>query len=107
MLTLFHAPQSRSGRLVRLLEELGVDYQIAYVGIRRDDAIDAIARHRLSTVYMPGDKITTTCTYSSPARFGKATSDEMCYFFSIHWPAGALSRQSLGSIIHGPNTCID
>lgn len=28
------------------------------LGIKRDDAIDAIARQRLSTVYMPGDKIT-------------------------------------------------
>lgn len=37
MLTLFHAPNSRSGRLLRLLEEIGVEYQIAYVDIRRND----------------------------------------------------------------------
>jgi len=55
----------------------------------------------------PGDKLTTTCTYDSPARFGKGTSDEMCYFFSIHWPAGALARQSIFNSFHGPNTCID
>ncbi len=41
MLTLFHAPWSRSGRIVRLLEELGADYQIAYVGIRRNDGTGA------------------------------------------------------------------
>lgn len=35
MLTLFHAPQSRSGRIVWLLEEIGVDYDIRYVGIYR------------------------------------------------------------------------
>lgn len=35
MLTLFHAPQSRSSRIVWLLEELGVDYDIRYVDIFR------------------------------------------------------------------------
>ncbi|WP_332678348.1 glutathione S-transferase family protein [Brevundimonas sp.] len=35
MLTLFHAPQSRSGRIVWLLEEIGVAYDIRYVDIFR------------------------------------------------------------------------
>jgi glutathione S-transferase len=35
MLTLFHAPWSRSGRIVWLLEELGLDYDLHYVGIFR------------------------------------------------------------------------
>ena len=35
MLTLFHAPHSRSSRIVWLLEELGVDYDIRYVDIFR------------------------------------------------------------------------
>jgi glutathione S-transferase len=35
MLTLFHAPQSRSGRIVWLLEEIGVDYDMRYVDIFR------------------------------------------------------------------------
>lgn len=35
MITLFHAPWSRSGRIVWLLEELGVDYDIRYVDIFR------------------------------------------------------------------------
>ena len=30
MLTLFHAPWSRSSRLVWLLEEIGVGYEICY-----------------------------------------------------------------------------
>lgn len=34
MLTLFHASRSRSSRIVWLLEELGADYDICYVGIR-------------------------------------------------------------------------
>lgn len=37
MLTLFHAPRSRSSRFLWLLEELGVPYQVAKVGIRRGD----------------------------------------------------------------------
>lgn len=35
MLTLFHAPQSRSSRLVWLIEELGADCHIEYCDIRR------------------------------------------------------------------------
>jgi glutathione S-transferase len=35
MLTLFHAPQSRSGRIVWLLEEIGADFDIRYVDIFR------------------------------------------------------------------------
>lgn len=58
-------------------------------------------------VVNPGDKLTTTCTYAEPARFGKGTSDEMCFYFSVHWPAGALSRVSQFTALHGPNTCID
>ncbi|MET0342942.1 MAG: hypothetical protein ABW252_18190 [Polyangiales bacterium] len=58
-------------------------------------------------VIQPGDKLTTTCTYSSPARFGKGTNDEMCYFFAIHWPTGTLARKNLFTSLHGPNTCID
>jgi len=37
MLTLFHAPQSRSTRLIWLLEEAGADYAIEYVTIPRMD----------------------------------------------------------------------
>lgn len=37
MLTLFHAPQSRSGSIVWLLEELGVPYEKKIVNIRRGD----------------------------------------------------------------------
>jgi hypothetical protein len=56
---------------------------------------------------MPGDTITTTCTYSGPARFGKGTNDEMCYFFTTHSPAGSLVSTGLGSVIHGPNSCLN
>jgi len=41
MLTLFHAPWSRSSRLVWLLEEIGVDYDIRYCDIARRDGSGA------------------------------------------------------------------
>jgi exoribonuclease-2 len=37
---------------------IGIHIAAPALGIKRDDAIDSIARQRLSTVYMPGDKIT-------------------------------------------------
>jgi hypothetical protein len=58
-------------------------------------------------VVQPGDKLKTTCTYAAPAHFGKGTEDEMCYFFTVHWPAGALARENFFSQLHGANTCID
>jgi glutathione S-transferase len=41
MLTLFHAPKSRSGSIVWLLEELGVPYETRVVNIRRGDGSGA------------------------------------------------------------------
>ena len=37
---------------------IGIHIAAPALGIQRDDAIDAVARERMSTVYMPGDKIT-------------------------------------------------
>jgi hypothetical protein len=55
----------------------------------------------------PGDRITTTCQYTSPATFGQGTNDEMCYWFALAYPVGALSDNLLfGSLIHGPNACL-
>lgn len=41
MLTLFHAPQSRSSRIVWLLEELGADYRLAITDIPKRDGSGA------------------------------------------------------------------
>lgn len=38
--------------------KVGIHIAAPALGIARNDALDAIARHRMSTVYMPGDKIT-------------------------------------------------
>src|SRR6478735_663791 len=37
MLTLHHAPKSRSTRALWLLEELGAEYEVDYLNIRRGD----------------------------------------------------------------------
>ncbi|HEX2594573.1 MAG TPA: glutathione S-transferase family protein [Rhizomicrobium sp.] len=37
MLTIYHAPRSRSSRIIWLAEELGCDYQIELVSIKRGD----------------------------------------------------------------------
>jgi glutathione S-transferase len=41
MLTLYHAPQSRSSRFLWLLEELGEPYAVEYMDIRRGDGSGA------------------------------------------------------------------
>src|SRR5207237_223433 len=47
---------------VTMLEDgkikVGIHIAAPALGIARNDPVDAIARQRLSTVYMPGDKIT-------------------------------------------------
>lgn len=40
---------------------------------------------------MPGDTLTTTCTYNSGATFGPGTDAEMCYNFVLAYPNGALT----------------
>jgi glutathione S-transferase len=43
MITLYHAPRSRSSRMIWLLEELGADYKIELVPIMRGDGTGAPA----------------------------------------------------------------
>ncbi|HKU40558.1 MAG TPA: hypothetical protein VJR89_20500 [Polyangiales bacterium] len=59
----------------------------------------------LDVTLMPGDTMTTSCTYSAPSTFGSATENEMCYFFSLHWPGGALASGS-ALPVHGQNACL-
>jgi glutathione S-transferase len=42
MITLYHAPRSRSSRFIFLLEELGAPYEIVNVSIRRGDGSGAL-----------------------------------------------------------------
>jgi hypothetical protein len=56
---------------------------------------------------MPGDTITTTCEWSSLATFGKKTSDEMCYMFTLAYPKGALADGKVqGTSLHGSGACL-
>jgi hypothetical protein len=55
-----------------------------------------------NTILMQGDTLTTTCTYSAPSTFGQSTNNEMCYFFSLAWPAGNLG---VANFLHGANVC--
>jgi hypothetical protein len=55
----------------------------------------------------PGDRITTTCTYNAPSTFGKGTNEEMCYWFALAYPAGALTDGGfIGALTHGANACL-
>jgi mono/diheme cytochrome c family protein len=45
-------------------------------------------------VIMPGDTLTTTCTYGGAAFYGQGTKQEMCYNFVLAYPNGGLSSGS-------------
>jgi hypothetical protein len=53
-----------------------------------------------------GDTITTDCSYSGFATFGTSTTNEICYFFTLAWPAGSLRGSTISAIIHGANSCM-
>jgi hypothetical protein len=57
------------------------------------------------TVINPGDSILTTCVFdntdTSAVTFGEQTSQEMCFNFTLAWPAHALVQQTLHN-----NSCI-
>jgi hypothetical protein len=56
----------------------------------------------------PGDTLTAVCMYNNTtdqgAAFGESTTDEMCYNFSMAWPAHALENHVI-SLIGATNTC--
>jgi hypothetical protein len=65
--------------------------------------------HESPVMLMPGDSVTTTCTFqnSTPAAvgFGQSTQQEMCYNFAYAWPAHALDNP--GAEIGGAtNACL-
>jgi hypothetical protein len=59
-------------------------------------------------VLMPGESITSTCTFdnTTPASvpFGPSTTQEMCYNFTMSYPAQALDNGVI-SLIGATNTC--
>ena len=59
-----------------------------------------------NTLAMPGDTMTTTCTYFEAATFGPSTMQELCHLSSVAWPAGSVNYRS-GALLHGANTCFN
>lgn len=58
-------------------------------------------------VLMPGETITTTCTFSEPKCAGQSTSQEMCYNFTYAYPAHALvDNGPEGTLMHGTGVCL-
>ena len=56
---------------------------------------------------MPGDTITTECTFAQPMSFGTQTNAEMCYLFTMAYPKGALRGLDLwGTFAHGGSSCL-
>jgi Copper type II ascorbate-dependent monooxygenase, C-terminal domain len=63
--------------------------------------------YRKNAVLMPGDTITTECTYSQPMSFGESTKSEMCYLFTMAYPKGALASPDIwGTFAHGGSSCL-
>lgn len=63
--------------------------------------------YRKNAVLMPGDTITTECTYSQPMSFGESTQSEMCYLFTMAYPKGALASPDIwGTFAHGGSSCL-
>jgi hypothetical protein len=61
--------------------------------------------YQVDLTLMPGDTITTHCTYSEPKSYGPGVHDEMCYIFTVAYPKGALSSADLvGGVLHGAGT---
>jgi len=68
MITLYHAPKSRSSRMIFLLEELGAPYEIKIVTIRRGDGsgmVDASNPHPHAKV--PAIRHGNEIVFESPA----------------------------------------
>jgi hypothetical protein len=63
--------------------------------------------YETNEVLMPGESITTTCTFSEPKCAGQSTSQEMCYLFTYAYPKHALKDNgSEGQLMHGEGVCL-
>jgi hypothetical protein len=58
-------------------------------------------------VLMPGETITTSCTFSEPQCAGQGTSQEMCYLYVLHYPPRTLVDWGPeGTLMHGEGVCL-
>ena len=64
--------------------------------------------YEANVVLMPGDAITSTCTFnnesSGSVAFGPSSDQEMCYQFAFSYPAGELDN-GVPSLVGATNTC--
>ncbi len=71
MITLYHAPRSRSSRIIWLLEELGAEYKIEIVSIQRGDGSGAPAPDSYKAINplkkVPAIKVFDEVVYESAA----------------------------------------
>jgi glutathione S-transferase len=71
MITLYHAPRSRSSRIIWLLEELGADYRIELVDIQRGDGSGKPAADSYKAIHplkkVPAIKVFDEVVYESGA----------------------------------------
>ena len=71
MITLYHAPRSRSSRIIWLLEELGADYRIELVDIQRGDGSGKPAPDSYKAIHplkkVPAIKVFDEVIYESGA----------------------------------------
>jgi hypothetical protein len=63
--------------------------------------------YETTEVLMPGESVTTTCTFSAPNCAGQATAQEMCYLFTYAYPKLALTDNGIeGTFMHGEGVCL-
>jgi glutathione S-transferase len=71
MITLYHSPRSRSSRIIWLLEELGCDYKIELISIKRGDGTGAPAPDSYKAINplkkVPAIKVFDEIVYESGA----------------------------------------
>ncbi|HWD26907.1 MAG TPA: glutathione S-transferase family protein [Rhizomicrobium sp.] len=71
MITLYHAPRSRSSRIIWLLEELGCDYTIEITPIKRGDGTGEPAPDSYKAIHplkkVPAIKVFDEIVYETPA----------------------------------------
>lgn len=68
-------------------------------------AFDGQIAYDTPMTIMPGDTLSTQCSFDSSAAFGTGTNEEMCYNFVLAYPAGALAGG--GGLSNNGNTCIE
>jgi hypothetical protein len=74
-----------------------------------DDPFDFNSQvsYDVNEVLMPGETITTTCSYSAPNCAGQSTTQEMCYMYVYAYPPNALVDNGLeGTLMHGEGVCL-